>query len=132
MTPSNPLANDRFAAALGIELGEIQPGCAVTQMTIGPEHINSLGLVHGGVLFTLAATAFFAAVNAAGSTGVGITMQLSCLHALRGGTLRAEAREVNRGRRLSTCTVEVTDATERLIALFQGTAYLKPDGPSPG
>jgi acyl-CoA thioesterase len=125
MNLSNPLANDRFAAALGIQLLDVQPGHATTQLTIGEVHTNSLGLIHGGVLFTLAATAFFAAVNAMESTGVGIAMQLSCLHALKEGVLTATAREVSRSRRISTCTVEVRDAHEQLIALFQGTAYLK-------
>ena len=35
-----------------------------------------------------------------------------------------------RSRRISTCTVRVLDESERLVALFQGTAYIK-DEPFP-
>jgi acyl-CoA thioesterase len=44
--------------------------------------------------------------------------------------LYAEATEVSRSRKISTCTVRVTNDTGELIALFQGTAYIK-DEPFP-
>jgi len=119
------LRRDRFAAANGIELLEVRPGYARTRLTPTDRHRNCVDLVHGGVLFTLAATAFFAAVNSRGKTAVGTNMTLTCLNPVREGTLEAEATEVSRSRRLSTCSVQVTDATQQLIALFQGTAYIK-------
>ena len=53
-----------------------------------------------------AATAFFTAVNAASTSGVGITMQLSCLHAIRGGTLPARGPRGQPWPPPSTCTVQ--------------------------
>lgn len=124
------LKRDRFAAANGIELVEARPGYARTRVAAGPAHRNSVDLVHGGVLFTLAASAFFAAANAHGRVALGTNMTLSCLRPAVEGPLEAEASEVSRSRRLSTCSVRVTDATGALVALFQGTAYVK-DEPFP-
>lgn len=119
------LRRDRFAAANGIELVEVRPGYARARLAIEDRHHNSLGTVHGGALFTLAATTFFAACNAAGNVAMGITMSISCLNPAVEGLLEAEANEVSRSRRLATCSVRISDSTGRLIATFQGTAYVK-------
>jgi acyl-CoA thioesterase len=124
------LRRDRFAAHSGVELIEVRPGYARTRLAVGPHHFNSVDLVHGGALFTLAAVALFAACNASGKQAVGINLNLSCLHPSRGGPLVAEAQEVARSRRLATCTVRVTDEQGQLIATLQGTAYVK-DTPFP-
>jgi len=121
----NSLRQDRFAAHSGVELVEARPGYARTQLTVCQHHLNSVELVHGGTLFTLAAVALFAACNAAGNQAVGINLNLSCLHPARSGTLFAEAREVARSRRLATCTVRVTNQQGQLVAMLQGTAYVK-------
>lgn len=119
------LSQDEFAAANGVELIEVRPGYARMRMAIGRRHLNSLGLVHGGAMFTLAATTFFAACNASGNVAVGINMNIACLHAVVEGVLEAEATEVSRTPHLATCTVRVVDSQDRLIAHFQGTAYVK-------
>lgn len=119
------LARDRFAALVGLELLEVRPGYAKMQLDVGPNHLNALGLAHGGAIFTLAATTFFAACNAAGQEAVGIHMNIACLQPSQEGRLTAEAREISRSRRLAACEVQVTDSEGVLIAQFQGTAYVK-------
>ncbi len=121
------LGKDQFAAANGIELIEVGAGHAATQMTVGPRHLNSVGLVHGGAVFTLASVALFAACNAAGKLAVGVNLNISYVKPVTSGTLRAEAREIGRSRRIATCTVRVTDEARQLVAAFQGTAYIKND-----
>ncbi len=123
-------ANDRFAAENGICYLEVGEGFARTAVTVESRHLNSLGIVHGGTLFTLAATALFAAANSRGKTAVGTNLNLSCLHAVSAGRLEARATEVARSRRISSCSVEVVDERGRLVATLQGTAYLK-DTPFP-
>lgn len=118
------LQKDRFAAANRIEIVEVAPGWAKGRMEAGPDHINSIGLIHGGALFSLAATTFFAACNAEGQMAPGVNMSIACLNPARPGTLWAEAEQVSRSRKLATATVRITDAEGGLIALFQGTAYI--------
>jgi acyl-CoA thioesterase len=117
--------NDPFPAANGMRLIELRPGFAKTTLTIEARHLNNLGTVHGGAIFTLAAFAFGVASKSGGKEAVGVSTSLSFVKAARSGTLYAEATEVARSRRISTCTVQVTDDAGELIALFQGMAYIK-------
>ena len=120
-------ANDRFAAENGMELVEVGPGCATARMVVEPRHFNSIGTVQGGAIFALADFAFGAACNSQGDKTTGITMSIQCLKAVRSGTLIAQAREVARSRKLSTCEVSVYDENNQLIARFQGTGYVLGD-----
>jgi acyl-CoA thioesterase len=116
--------NDHFATGNRIELVEARPGYGKARMTIDQGHLNSVGTVQGGALFTLADLAFAGACNGEGKLAVGMNMSISCLKAVRSGTLEAEAVEISRSRKISTCTVRVTDENQELVALFQGTAYI--------
>ena len=58
---------DRFAEFLGIELLEAGEGYARSRMQIGEEHLNGIGTVHGGAIFTLADFTFAVASNSHGS-----------------------------------------------------------------
>jgi acyl-CoA thioesterase len=117
--------HDRFAAASGIELIEMGPGRARARMAITEQHLNSIGTAHGGALFTLAATTFFAACNAAGQMAVGTNMNITCLKPVAAGVLTAEATEIARSRKLVHGSVRITDEAGELVAVFQGTAYVK-------
>lgn len=129
------LEQDRFATAVGIELLHAEPGSARARLRLGDVHRNSVALIHGGAIFTLAASAFFAAVNARGETAVGISLSINFLNPVDGGTLIAEAAEVARSRKLSTCDVRVMKAEGdgiegdgargELVAMLRGTAYIK-------
>ena len=121
---------DRFATTNGMRLLELRPGYAKTSMTVEDRHLNSVGTVHGGAIFTLADFAFGAAVKTGGKVAPLINSSVSFLKATRTGTLTAEATEVSRSRKISTCTVRVTNYDGELVALFQGTAYIK-DEPFP-
>ncbi len=118
---------DRLAALLGIELVEAEPGKAVVQMTIRPDHHNALGMAHGGALFTLADFAFAVASNACGRAAVAINVSISYIKAVSVGVLTARAEEVGGSKRLGTCIVRITNEEGCLVALFQGTVFRKGD-----
>ena len=117
--------NDRFAATSGMRLLELRAGAAKASLTIEDRHLNSVGIVQGGAIFTLADLTFAMACNSGGHVAVAIATKLAFLKATRSGTLHAEAIEVARSKRISTCTVRVTNDAGELVALFQGTAYIK-------
>lgn len=116
---------DQLGRELDIELVEIGPGYATTRMTVQPKHYNSLNIVHGGALFTLADIAFAAASNAYGTAAVAINVHMAYMRATEKGTLTAVAREVGRSRRLGTYTVDISDEHGQIVATFQGTAFRK-------
>jgi len=115
---------DRFARLTGARLVETRPGYARARMRIDDRHRNGLDVAMGGAVFTLADLAFAAASNSRGRVAVALQVSISFLKAGQ-GLLTAEAREVVRSHRISTCEVRVTDAQGDLVASFQGLAYLK-------
>lgn len=115
---------DRFARLTGARLVETGPGYARARMRIQDRHRNGLDVAMGGAVFTLADLAFAAASNSRGRVAVALQVSISFLKA-GAGVLTAEAREVARSNRISTCEVRVTDAGGDLVATFQGLAYLK-------
>ena len=115
--------HDRLGRLLGIEVVEVRPGYAKTKLLTKEEHLNGVGVVHGGVLTTLADIAFALAVNAYGEITLAIHLDISFLKAVRRGVLFAEAQEISRRTRIVTCDVKIQDESGELVALFHGVAY---------
>ena len=118
-------AEDLFARHAGIELLEVGPGWAKASMKIEPYHFNAAKTVHGGAIFTLADFAFAVASNSHGTLAMGINTSMSFVKAVTHGTIYAEAREQARNRKLASYTVQVTDDTNDVVAIFQGMVYRK-------
>jgi len=90
------------------------------EWTVGPQHLQAYGIVHGGVhsgvIETLASVG--AALNAASreQSIVGLENHTSFIRAVREGTLRATARPITRGRRTQVWEATVTDPEGRTVA----------------
>ena len=118
---------DKFAKHNAIELLEVTKGSAKAKMEINENHLNGIGTVHGGAIFTLADFAFGVAANSHGNVTVAINVNISFMKAAHQGTLIAEAREISLNPKISTYTVDILDSDGDLIAIFQGMAYRKRD-----
>jgi acyl-CoA thioesterase len=118
------LARDRTAQSLGIEVAEMRAGYARLTMTIGDAMINGHGIAHGGVVFTLADTAFAFACNSRDVPHVALEASISFTAPARLGD-RLAATAVERSLRGRTGVYEVTIARETgdLVAVFRGTCY---------
>ena len=115
------LAGDAASRRLGIAIDIPAPGEAVATMTVTEDMHNGHAVCHGGLLFTLADTAFAFACNAYGVTTVSSGGHIDFLRPARGGdVLTAHARERHRGRRQGVYDVVVCDQNGRDIALFRG------------
>ena len=119
------LNDDKFALHAGIELLEVKSGTAKVRMEVKPFHINGVGLVHGGALFTLADFAFAVAANSHEEVAVAINASISYLKGVKAGTLYAEAEEISNSRKISVYSIKIIDEHNQLIATFQGMAYKK-------
>ncbi len=117
--------NDQFARHAGIELLAASPGWAQVKMPVQPFHLNGVGTVHGGALFTLADFAFAVASNSHGQLAMGINTSMTFIKAVSTGNLYGEAQEISLNRRLGNYQVKISDDNQQLIAMFQGTAYRK-------
>jgi len=118
-------SHDQFAKHAGIELVSVSIGQAKAKLEIKEYHLNSAGVAHGGVIFTLADFAFAAASNSDGKMALSINASINFLKAAQGGTLYAEAKQVSLHPKLGTYSIQVTDEEEHLIATFQGLVYRK-------
>ncbi|HVM60028.1 MAG TPA: PaaI family thioesterase [Verrucomicrobiae bacterium] len=123
--PKKFFDRDQFAKHCGIELVSVSPGHAVARLKVEPHHLNALGITQGGAVFTLADFAFAAASNTHGKAAVAINVSITYLKAVSSGTLHAEARELAINPKLGSYTVDVTDDSKALIAVFQGLVYRK-------
>ena len=120
-------AADPFLGLLGVQCTEAGPGHATTRLTLEGRHMNFNGNCHGGVIFTLADTAFGLAANGRGKIAVGIDTHVTFQRAAQQGeTLVARATEVSRSRRLAVHRVDVSVGGDpaALVSSFTGTVYL--------
>jgi acyl-CoA thioesterase len=115
---------DRAAQALGITVEAIRPGSAVCRMDVRDDMLNGHATCHGGLIFTLADTAFAYACNAGNRATVALTCQVTFIApAQAGDVLCASAREQSRTGRTGVYDVEVRRADGAIVALFRGHAY---------
>ena len=56
-------SRDRAAQALGIKIVRVQPGASLLTMTVRSDMVNGHHICHGGMIFSLADTAFAYACN---------------------------------------------------------------------
>jgi acyl-CoA thioesterase len=116
---------DRFARHLGIEILEHGEGTARAKLELTTDHLNSVGSAHGGIISSLADTAFSVASNSHRTVSVAIQSCISYFKAVNSGALYADAREVSFHQKLATYLVDVTDEDGSLVAQFHGTVYRK-------
>jgi acyl-CoA thioesterase len=114
------MADDQASRSLGIEVVEHGPGWARTRMTVRPDMVNGHQLTHGGLVFTLADTAFACACNSWGPVTVAAGAEIAFLAATRlGDVLEAHAEVRSRTGRTGIYDVTVRRGDE-VIAEFRG------------
>jgi uncharacterized protein (TIGR00369 family) len=105
--------------ALGFTLDEAGPDRVVMSWTVGPQHLQPYGIVHGGVYCSvIEASASIGAALWFGERGkvVGASNHTNFLRAAREGRLVATATPIHRGRSQQLWQVEVQDTDDRLVA----------------
>ena len=124
---------DRASQNLGLEILDVAPGSVKISMTVRPEMVNGHGLCHGGIIFTLADSAFAFACNSRGEPMVAAGASIEYLEptVAAGELLTALAIEVARSARHGVYDVRVTKSSGETVALFRGrSARLRPSTPN--
>ena len=115
------MAEDHAAHHAGIRLDAIGPGFARMSMLVRADMVNAHGICHGGLIFTLADSAFAYACNARNARTVAQSCSIEFLAMAReGDRLEAVCREQASVGRSGVYDVTVTDERARTIALFRG------------
>ena len=120
--------DEPYAKMLGLELVKVEDGYALVRMTFTERHRNIYGRCHGGALFSLIDEAFQFASNSSGRIEIALNVTVSYMKAPDDGDiLQAEAKLVNRSRRISHFLIEVRNAAGDLLASCQAMAYRRDD-----
>ncbi len=117
---------DRDAASqgLGMRLGPVAPGQAQLTMDVTPEMVNGHGICHGGLIFSLADSAFAFACNSRNQVQVALSCSIDYLApGFAGDCLTATARERRRSRRTGLFEVSVTNQAGEELAHFRGRSF---------
>jgi acyl-CoA thioesterase len=115
---------DRAAKALGIEVLGVGPGTATLSMTVRDDMLNGHDLCHGGLVATLADTAFAYACNAYNEITVASGFDVNLLAGARlGDVLTAVAAEVARSGRTGVYDVAVNNQRGERVAAFRGRSH---------
>ena len=117
-------ARDRAAQAHDIRIVCVQPGAALLSMPVRGDMVNGHHICHGGMIFTLADTAFAYACNSYNKNTVASACHIDFLApAKEGETLEAEAIEQSAAGRTGVYDVTVRTTGGKTIALFRGKSY---------
>lgn len=104
---------------LGLSLESLERGRAVFTMRVKPRHKQLHGVVHGGVLATVADTVAAIAAYTTVPKGTQIAtveMKINFLEAVPGGKLRAEGRVLRTGRNFVVTECEIYKEDGSLVA----------------
>jgi uncharacterized protein (TIGR00369 family) len=118
------LQGSEFYRWAGVELIDASPGQVEIALEAGPQHLNLQGLVHGGILATLADTAMGLAVRTVlqpSRRHVTVQLGVEFLSPGRPGTIVARGRSVKIGSQLGFAEADVMDPAGRLLAKAQST-----------
>jgi uncharacterized protein (TIGR00369 family) len=118
------LQGSEFYRWAGVELIDASPGHVEIAFEAGPHHLNLQGLVHGGILTTLADTAMGLAVRTVlqpGRRHVTVQLGVEFLSPGRPGKIVARGRSVKIGSQLGFAEADVTDPSGRLLAKAHST-----------
>ena len=121
---SHMMDHDGFSKWLDITVMDVREGYSKIGMMVRPEMINGFGIVHGGIAFSLADSAFAFACNNRNNLSVALDVTISFMKALHvGDVLTAEAKEIHNGRSTGVYLITLTNQKGEQVGLFKGTCF---------
>jgi len=118
------MKEDLFSQWLGIQIIEIREGFSKLKMTVRSEMMNGLGVVHGGIAFSLADTSFAFACNNRNNLSVALDTSINFIKPVHvNDVLTAEAKEIQNGKSTGLYHITITNQNNHTVALFKGTCF---------
>lgn len=118
------MEHDQFSQWLGISVLEIKEGYSRIRMTIRAEMLNGFGIIHGGIAFSLADSAFAFACNNRNVLSVALDTSINFIKPVHvDDVLTAEATELHNGKSTGLYQVEIRNQKDHVIAVFKGLCY---------
>ena len=118
------LRTDRTTLALGMAVLQVAPGAATLAMRVREDMLNGHGTCHGGLIATLADSAFAFACNSYDELTVASGFSIDFLAPARlDDVLTARCQEVSKAGRTGVYDSEVTNQRGERIAVFRGRSH---------
>lgn len=118
------MENDAFSQWMGLEVLEVKEGYSKVKMIIRKEMLNGFGIVHGGLAFSLADSAFAFACNNRNNISVALDVTITFTKAVHvGDSLTAEAKEIHNGKSTGVYLITITNQNNEQVAFFKGTCF---------
>ena len=118
------LKNDRATRAMGMQVVDISPGRATVTMRVREDMLNGHDTCHGGLISTLADSAFAFACNSHGELTVAASITVDFLAPGRkDDLLTAQAHEVSKAGRTGLYDCEISNQRGERIAVFRGRSH---------
>lgn len=118
------MEHDLFSQWLGVEVLEIKEGYSRIRMTVRKEMINGFGIVHGGIPFSLADSAFAFACNNRNVLSVALDTSINFIKPVHvDDVLTAEAKELHNGKSTGLYHIAIINQNNHLVAQFKGLCY---------
>jgi acyl-CoA thioesterase len=118
------MEHDQFSRWLGISILDIKEGYSRIRMTIRAEMVNGFGIIHGGIAFSLADSAFAFACNNRNTLSVALDTSINFIKPVHvGDVLTATATELHNGKSTGLYQVEIRNQKDHVIAMFKGLCY---------
>jgi acyl-CoA thioesterase len=117
--------NDHFSQWLDIKILDIKPNFAKLSLRVRKDMLNGFGILHGGVSFSLADSAFAFAANSSGQLTVSLNALISFPKpAYVDDIIIAETQLISDGNKTAVYDVNVfNQITNDIIATFRATAF---------
>jgi acyl-CoA thioesterase len=121
---SHMMENDAFSQWLGIEVLEIKEGYSKIKMLVRKEMVNGFGIVHGGIPFSLADSAFAFACNNRNTLSVALDTSINFIKPVHiGDILTAEAIEMHNGKSTGLYHITISNQNDHVVAHFKGLCF---------
>ena len=118
------MKDDLFSQWLGITILEVSEGYSKIQMSLREEMINGLHVIHGGIAFSLADSAFAFACNNRNNLSMALDTSITFTKTTRpGDVLIAEAKELHNGKSTGLYLITICNQNNEQVALFKGTCF---------
>ncbi len=118
------MEHDLFSQWLGIVVIEVREGYSKIKMIVRPEMMNGLGIVHGGIAFSMADSAFAFACNNRNNLSVALDTSINFLKPVHvADILVAEATEIHNGKSTGLYEINIQNQKDHLVAKFKGLCY---------
>lgn len=118
------MQNDSFSQWMELKVVTVEEGYSKVTMTIRKEMVNGFGIVHGGIAFSIADSAFAFACNNRNNISVALDVTITFTKAVHvGDQLTAEAKEIHNGKSTGVYLISITNQKNQQVAFFKGTCF---------